>query len=111
MRTNNITSFDEAKRAEGQLMTLLEMDNHMSSYDNDSLFGCGDGREAIECLMQSGAAQFSYAGQSENDGSAGFCVEFQLFDCIVPDPNYELPDEYFYIVKGIKVVINRVSEH
>ena len=84
-------------------MSLLDLDNEFSTRDNISLFGCGEGREAIEELFRNGKSDFSYEWEGTD---CGICVEFKLFD------ESENPDSLDYEdVKNIDVIITDIYEH
>ena len=110
-----MTTYSDAKMQEGKIMTILEMDNYMSNYDNDSLFGCGEGFKSLLNLLKTGISNFSYEGDSsesevENYYYNGFCVEFELTN-LEKNENAELGDDYFYAVRNIEIRITSVFEH
>jgi hypothetical protein len=71
--------FKKAKKYKGQELSLLELDNLFSPHDNISLFGCGDGRDAIEMLIKDGESNFSYK-ENMLSNEPGYCVEFELIN-------------------------------
>ena len=84
-------------------LSLLDLDNEFSTRDNLSLFGCGEGSEAIEQLFNEGESDFSYEWGNTD---CGICVEFKLAD------ESEKPDSLDYDdVKDIEVIITSIYEH
>lgn len=84
-------------------MSLLDLDNEFSTRDNLSLFGCEEGREAVEQLFNGGESDFSYEYE---DTDNGICVEFKLVD------KNEKPDSLDYEdIKDIEVIITSIYEH
>lgn len=69
----------DAKKYKNKIMSLLEMDNLFSPHDNISLFGCTEGGEAIEELINSGESNFSYK-EDMLSSEPGYCVDFELVD-------------------------------
>ena len=49
-------------------LSLLDLDNEFSTRDNLSLFGCGEGSEAIEQLFNEGESDFSYEYEDTDNG-------------------------------------------
>ena len=84
-------------------MSLLDLDNEFSTRDNLSLFGCEEGREAIEQLFNGGESDFSYEW---DDTDNGICVKFKLVD------KDEKPNSLDYEdIKDIEVIITSIYEH
>lgn len=84
-------------------LSLLDLDNEFSTRDNLSLFGCGEGSEAIERLFNEGVSDFSYEW---DDTDNGICVEFKLAE------ESEKPDSLDYDdIKDIEIIITSIYEH